>query len=107
MRAAVRYGDGWNGWCPTDPDDGSVIHLLDLLEQACVAADRDPSTIHRTGDLTIDPLDLRGARQRSVETLQRLDELGFDEVRCYTICDETRSARLEALEAYAEMLADI
>lgn len=107
MRAAARHGDGWNGWCPTDPDDDSIPHLLDLLDQSCADINRDPSTILRTGDVAVDPLDLSGARQRSIETLQRLDQLGLDEVRCYTVCEETNAARIEALEAYAEMVKDV
>ena len=107
MRVAARHGDAWNGWIPTEPDGDEPARLLDLLERACQEIDRDPVTIGRTADLAIDPLDLRGARARSMTMLRKLQELGFDEVRCYTVCEPTHAARAEALEAYATMVGAI
>lgn len=107
MRTAARHGDAWNGWVPTDPDGDIPERLLDLLASTCAAVGRDPTTIARTADLGIDPLDVRGGRARSLVMLRRLRELGFDEVRCYPICDANHSARLEALEAYTALIGEI
>jgi alkanesulfonate monooxygenase SsuD/methylene tetrahydromethanopterin reductase-like flavin-dependent oxidoreductase (luciferase family) len=102
---AARYGDGWNGWCPTDPEDATVPDLLARLADACAALDRDADALIRTGDLAVDPLNARGARQRSTETLERLGGLGLDEVRCYPVCEPDHGARLEAIAALAELVA--
>lgn len=103
MAVAARLGDGWNGWVPTDPASDHVDHLLHRLERACVRHGRDPDTVVRTADVVIDPLDVAGARQRSVETIEMLAEKGFDEVRCWLHSDATFAARSEALEAYLAM----
>jgi alkanesulfonate monooxygenase SsuD/methylene tetrahydromethanopterin reductase-like flavin-dependent oxidoreductase (luciferase family) len=107
MRVAARHGDAWNGWIPTDPDGDAVRRLVDLLERSCRDVDRDPSTIRRTADLAIDPLDLHGARSRSVAVLGLLRELGFDEVRGYTAAPSSHAGRVEALEAYAALVAEL
>lgn len=107
MRVAVRHGDAWNGWFPTDPDGETPERLLALLVSTCRDLGRDPATIARTADLAVDPLDLRGARDRSSAMLRRLAGLGFDEVRCYPICDASHTARLEALEAYTAMVGEL
>lgn len=107
MRVAVRHGDAWNGWLPTDPDSDEPERLLGLLDSTCRDLDRDPSTIGRTADLVVDPLDLRSARARSLAMLRRLEALGIDEVRCYTLCDDTHSARVDALEAYAALVREL
>lgn len=107
MDVAARHGDGWNGWLPTDPDGAEAERLLGLLASACRALGRDPSSITRTADLAIDPLDQRGARARSLATLRRLAELGIDEVRCYTVHEGTHASRAEALEAYAALVREV
>lgn len=107
MRLAAGFGDGWNGWLPTDPTGNGARELLRLLEEACDRVGRDPTTIDRTGDLFVDPLDLQGARARSIETLARLDDLGFDEVRCYALSAGTAAARLDAVGAFAELVRDV
>ncbi len=105
MQTAVRFGDGWNGWVPTDPDDDTIDRLLALLEQTCDEVGRDPSSIEATIDLGVDPLDLAGARSRSLEMLARLDGLGIDEVRCYAHGAPTHEGRLEAGRAFADLVA--
>lgn len=107
MRVAVQHGDAWNGWLPTDPDGTEPERLLDLLSSTCHELGRDPGSIGRTADVAVDPLDTRGARNRSLAMLRRLDELGFDEVRCYARCDPQPAARLEALEASAALIAEV
>ena len=103
MGVAARLGDGWNGWVPTDPQNDHVDRLLRLLEQACGDHGRDPATVVRTADVVIDPLDVAGARQRSVETLEMLAAKGFDEVRCWLHSEATFVARRDALEAAASI----
>jgi alkanesulfonate monooxygenase SsuD/methylene tetrahydromethanopterin reductase-like flavin-dependent oxidoreductase (luciferase family) len=107
MRIAVRFGDAWNGWCPTDPAGTVAADLLGLLDQTCDDLDRDPSSIGRTVDLAVDPLDLSGARSRSIDMLGVLAELGVDETRCYAISADTHTARLEAIAALRELTADV
>ena len=76
MRAAVKYGDAWNGWCPTDPEGSVAGGLLRLLDQTCERLDRDPAEIGRTVDLIVDPVDHAGSRARSLDALGRLVESG-------------------------------
>lgn len=107
MRVAAQFGDGWNGFTPTDPASPIAAELLQLLEQTCGDVGRDPASIERTVDLVIDPTDLHNARGRSVETLVLLAELGVDEARCYVLSEESHRARLEAIVALAELVAEI
>jgi alkanesulfonate monooxygenase SsuD/methylene tetrahydromethanopterin reductase-like flavin-dependent oxidoreductase (luciferase family) len=107
MAVAARFGDAWNGWCPTDPAGSVAGDLLMLLDRQCDEIGRDPASIGRTFDVGIDPLDLQGARSRSIETLGTLAELGADEVRCYALSNETHTGRLEAIAAFGEMLSEI
>ncbi|MEZ5296688.1 MAG: hypothetical protein R2697_10600 [Ilumatobacteraceae bacterium] len=63
----------------------------------------DPATLTRTVDVVIDPLDLAGARTRSIEVLALVAEQGIDEVRCWLHADATASQRAEALDAYLDL----
>lgn len=107
MNVAARCGDAWNGFSPTDPAGTVVKGLLDLLEQTCDEVGRDPSSIGRTVDLGVDALDLHGARNRSIETLSMLAEIGVGEARCYVLCEQTHAARIEAIAALAELTAGL
>lgn len=107
VSVAGRFGDAWNGWCPTDPTGSMATDLLDLLDRKCEEVGRDPASIARTFDLGVDPLDLHGARNRSIEMLGHLAELGADEVRCYAASTETHTARLEAIVAFGEMTTEV
>jgi alkanesulfonate monooxygenase SsuD/methylene tetrahydromethanopterin reductase-like flavin-dependent oxidoreductase (luciferase family) len=107
MRTAVRFGDSWNGWCPTDPTSTVPADLVQLLGDTCEQLDRDPVGIGRTFDLGVDPLDLRGQRSQSLEVLARLAELGADEVRCYPASADTHATRMEAIVALAELVKEI
>ena len=104
MAVAARFGDAWNGWCPTDPSGTVADDLLGLLDRKCAEIGRDPASIARTFDIVIDPLDLQGARSRSIEMLGKLADLGADEVRCYTLSEDAHAARLDAMVAFGEML---
>ena len=107
MRTAFRFGDSWNGWCPTDPTSTVPADLVQLLGDTCEQLDRDPVGIGRTFDLGVDPLDLRGQRSQSLEVLARLAELGADEVRCYPASVGTHATRMEAIVALAELVKEI
>lgn len=107
MNVAARFGDAWNGFAPTDPTSPVISELLELLDRTCDEVGRDPSSVDRTVDLGIDPMDLSGTRGRSVEMLGSLSELGIDEARCYALSDETHDARLEAIAALAELVTEI
>ncbi len=103
---AARFGDAWNGFVATDPDDEDIVDALARLRAACERIGRDPASIARTVDLGIDPLDVHNARERSIETLQRLETLGVDEARCYLLAGPDPGARHEALSAFADMLGE-
>jgi hypothetical protein len=68
---------------------------------------RDPTSIARTFDLGVDPLDIRGVQARSIDMLQHLAGLGADEVRCYPVSDSTHAARLEAIAALGALMPEI
>lgn len=104
---AARFGDAWNGFVATDPGDTAVVDALAKLTDACERVGRDPASIGRTIDLGVDALDVRQARSRSIETLERLVSLGIDEVRCYLLSDPVPGARSDALHAFAELVDDV
>jgi alkanesulfonate monooxygenase SsuD/methylene tetrahydromethanopterin reductase-like flavin-dependent oxidoreductase (luciferase family) len=103
MRSASRFGDAWNGWAPTNPDDDTVERLLDLLDATCHETGRDRATIGTTVDLAVDPLDLAGARARSVNMLDKLEALGIDEARCYVHAEPTHEGRMDAIRAFGQL----
>lgn len=107
MSVAARFGDAWNGFTPTDPASPVPADLLRLLDRTCDEVGRDPSSIERTVDLAVDAMDLRGARGRSVDMLGLLEELGVDEVRCYTLSEESHRSRVEAITALGELVGEI
>ena len=107
MRTAARFGDAWNGWLPTDPDATGAREMLELLAETCELVGRDPATIGRTVDIAVDPLDLSEARSRSLTALSSLRDLGIDEVRCYPLSHSTHESRVEAIEAFAELVAEL
>lgn len=107
MRIAARFGDAWNGWVPTDPDATEARRQLQLLAETCEVVGRDPDSIGRTVDMGVDPLDLGGVRSRSLAGLAGLRELGIDEARCYPLSHGTHGSRTEAIEAFAELVAEL
>jgi hypothetical protein len=107
MRTAVRFGDCWNGWCPTEPASTVPRDLVRLLDETCERLGRDPSGIGRTFDLAVDPLDLRGMRSASLDVLGQLAELGTTEIRCYPHSADSHDARMEAIGALATLSAEL
>lgn len=106
MRVAARYADLWNTWVAPDPDHVELAGLLGALDVACAETDRDPATLHRTVDASVDPLDLAGARERCREALLGLTGLGVSEARCYLNTEGTHASRMRALEAMASTVEE-
>ncbi|WP_299445247.1 LLM class flavin-dependent oxidoreductase [uncultured Phycicoccus sp.] len=104
MRLAARHADGWNGWVRTRDAGAHARDLIDALDRACAQVGRDPGTLARTVDLTLDPLDVVGAAAASRTALEDLAALGVDEVRCYLASDPTHTARRDAMSALAELV---
>ncbi|MFQ5554043.1 MAG: LLM class flavin-dependent oxidoreductase [Acidimicrobiia bacterium] len=120
LRLVARYADVWNwwGWGETLDEIGARMRpIIGLLERACEAEDRDPSTLGRTFDLyTVVPegfgtgsgggLDMEqpviGSSEQIAEHLLSVGELGFEEVRC-DVFPKTSSA-LEAMQPVVELV---
>lgn len=102
-RLAARHGDGWNVWAGLDDRHDAVASAIADMRTACEDLGREPATLTTTIDTPIDALDDHGRRERSLQSLARLRELGADEVRCYVPNDGTHASRLAGIEALAEL----
>jgi alkanesulfonate monooxygenase SsuD/methylene tetrahydromethanopterin reductase-like flavin-dependent oxidoreductase (luciferase family) len=102
-RLAARFGHGWNVFAAVDEEHAAVAAAMDDLADACAEVGRDPASLMATVDALVDPLDLAGARDRSRRSLQRLADLGVDEVRCYPSHEGTHASRMAAVAALAEL----
>ena len=93
----ARYADEWNWWGWDESREQTtkrMTPIIDQLERACEAADRDPSEIRRTLDLysvvppgfTQDGSEMKqpvgGTGEEIAEFILSFSELGFEEVRC-------------------------
>jgi alkanesulfonate monooxygenase SsuD/methylene tetrahydromethanopterin reductase-like flavin-dependent oxidoreductase (luciferase family) len=106
MELAVRFGDAWNGEFAFDADHTALRQKLADLDRICEHNDRDPSSLRRTVDGAVDPLDLKGKRDATRKVLHGLAELGIDEVRCYPETAGTHESRMRAITALAVLRAD-
>ena len=122
MQLVARYADAWNwwGWDETlDQTKERLRPIIDSLEQACRAEDRDPSTLGRTFDLftvvpegfnnqdgTVEGLDMNqpvtGTCEEIASHILSLADLGFEEVRC-EVYPKTAAA-LEAMQPVVEIV---
>ena len=122
LQLVARYADAWNwwGWDETLEQIGERLGpIIELLEQACAAEDRDPVTVGRTFDLytvvpegssnkdgTVDGLDMKqpvtGTSRQIADFILGLGELGFDEVRC-DLFPKTSTA-VEAMRSVVEIV---
>jgi alkanesulfonate monooxygenase SsuD/methylene tetrahydromethanopterin reductase-like flavin-dependent oxidoreductase (luciferase family) len=122
LQLVARYGDAWNWWGWDETLDQIRVRLrpiIDLLEQACEAEERDPSTLVRTFDLYTVVPEAFGNRIGNAEGLQveqpvtgtsaeiaeyilSLGELGVGEVRCDVWPKET--AAVEAMKPVVEIV---
>ena len=122
LQLAARYGDAWNWWGWDETLEQIRVRLrplIDLLEQACEAEERDPSTLVRTFDLyTVVPegfsnrigsaeglqveQPVRGTSAEIAEYILSLGELGLEEVRCDVWPKET--AAVEAMAPIVDIV---
>lgn len=120
LRLAARYGDAWNWWAGDETLEQSTTRLrplIDRLDLACEAEERDLATLGRTLDLyTVVPETFRtsaqppeappmqqpvtGTNEEIAEYLHRFGELGFDEIRC-DVWPKTTDA-IEAMQPVVE-----
>jgi alkanesulfonate monooxygenase SsuD/methylene tetrahydromethanopterin reductase-like flavin-dependent oxidoreductase (luciferase family) len=113
----ARYGDEWNWWTWDETLD-QITHrmspIVDELERACEAADRDPADLRRTLDVysvvppgfTPDGSEMSqpvtGQAHEIADFILSLRELGFEEVRC-DLTDKSPEA-VEAMTEVVEMV---
>jgi alkanesulfonate monooxygenase SsuD/methylene tetrahydromethanopterin reductase-like flavin-dependent oxidoreductase (luciferase family) len=120
MRLVARYADAWNWWNWDETIDQTKERLkpiIESLERACEADDRDPSTLARTFDVftvvpegfnrqggTVDGLDMKqpitGTSGQIADYILSLADLGFEEVRCEVYPKTT--AAVEAMQPVVE-----
>jgi alkanesulfonate monooxygenase SsuD/methylene tetrahydromethanopterin reductase-like flavin-dependent oxidoreductase (luciferase family) len=122
LELTARYGDAWNWWGWDETLEQIMVRLrpiIEVLEQACEAEDRDPSTLARTFDLyTVVPEAFKnrignfpglqveqpvtGTSAEIAEYILSLGELGLEEIRCDVWPKET--AAVEAMERVVEIV---
>ena len=122
MRLVARYADAWNWWGgyqTLDQISGRLGPIIELLEQACHAEDRDPSTVGRTFDLftvvpegfsaqgvKIEGFDMKqpltGTSEEIADYILSVGEVGFEEVRC-DVFPKTAAA-VEAMQSVVEIV---
>ncbi len=125
LQLVARYADAWNwwGWDETLEQLGERLGpIIEQLERACDAEDRDPSTLGRSFDLlTVVPegvstmgekvegnlefevlQPVTGTSEEIAEYILSVGELGFDEVRC-DLFPKTVEA-IEAMQPVVEVV---
>ncbi len=122
LQLVARYGDAWNWWGWDETLEQITTRLrpiIDLLELACEAEDRDPSTLVRTFDLyTVVPEEfsnrignseslqverpVTGTSAEIAEYILSLGELGLEEIRCDVWPKEI--AAVEAMQPVVEIV---
>ncbi len=122
LQLVARYGDAWNwwGWDETIQQINARLRpIIEQLEQACEAEERDPSTVGRTFDLytvvpegisshgvNADGVEMKqpvtGTSEEIAEHILSLGELGFEEVRCDLWPKESHA--VEAMEPVVEIV---
>jgi alkanesulfonate monooxygenase SsuD/methylene tetrahydromethanopterin reductase-like flavin-dependent oxidoreductase (luciferase family) len=122
LQLVARYGDAWNwwGWDQTVQQVRARLGpIVERLEQACEAEERNPATLGHTFDLytvvpegfgsdasSADGLEIEnpvtGTSEEIAEYILSLGELGFEEVRCDVWPKEPRA--IEAMEPVVDMV---
>jgi len=97
LSLVAKFADAWNWWGLDETHEQTItrmIPIVDALEAACEATDRDPSTLSRTFDLygVVAPgfssdgsgfeTPIAGSSDEIADRIQRLEEFGIEEVRC-------------------------
>ncbi len=122
LQLVARYADAWNWWGfdeTLEQISGRLGPIIELLEQACEAEDRDPSTVGRTFDLftvvpegfsaqgvKVEGLDMkqpvRGTSEEIAEYILSVGQIGFEEVRCELF--PKTAAAVEAMRPVVEIV---
>jgi alkanesulfonate monooxygenase SsuD/methylene tetrahydromethanopterin reductase-like flavin-dependent oxidoreductase (luciferase family) len=104
LHLVARYADAWNWWGGGETMDevhARVGPLLQQLEEACEAIERDPATLERTYDLY--GVASSGSSAAEVaDSILALGALGFTEVRC-DLTDKT-PAGVESMASVVELV---
>ena len=109
MRAAARFGDGWNWWANPHTTPAHIAPLVDELTRACVEVGRDPDSIRRSLDLYFpvappgwdvehDGAAPQASDDETVDALLAYATLGISEIRCYLPRPVSPSERLRSIE---------
>ncbi len=122
LQLVARYADAWNwwGWDETiDQTQERLKPIVESLEQACEAVDRDPSTLGRTFDLftvvpegfsehggSVEGLDMQqpvvGTSEEIASYILSLGDLGFEQV-CCEVYPKTAAA-VEAMQPVVDIV---
>lgn len=122
IQLVARYADAWNwwGWDETlDQTKERLRPIIESLERACQAVDRNPSTLRRTFDLftvvpegfsrqggKVEGLDMKqpvaGTSEEIASHILSLSDLGFEEVRCEV--HPKTAAAVEAMRPVVEIV---
>ena len=122
LQLVARYADAWNwwGWDETlEQARDRLEPIIGLLERACGAEGRDPSSLGRTFDLytvipegfsdagvEVEGLDMEqpvtGTSEEIADRLFAIGELGFEEIRCDVFPRTT--AAVEAMQPVVEIV---
>ena len=120
LQLVAKYADAWNWWAwgeTLKEFEARIRPIMNQLDQACEAEERNPSSLERTLDLyTVVPegfdresgedggLDMEhpiaGTSQEIAERILAIGRLGFEEVRC-DVYPKTASA-IAAMEPVVE-----
>ena len=92
MRLAAKHGDIWSGFATESSQPDWFIPMLERLDEACEAVDRDPGSIGRSIGVVVEPGDettaeevgwgipLGGTPAAIAEAISRFAELGLTRV---------------------------
>jgi len=115
MRLAARFADEWNGWSEAAPTVETFRPMVEQLERACEEVDREPRTLRRSLDISVDPSGspsadagdgiLTGTSDEVAEHLLDLQAIGIGEVRCYL--RPATGTMLERIEAAADIVSRV
>lgn len=113
MRTAARYADAWNGFSFRGHTFEVFSAMVDQLERACDEVGREPATLPRTLDLSVDLIGtigdpgegcLHGSIEQIAQTLRSYEnKLGIEEVRCYAAGAGTAADRIRHVEALGSL----
>ena len=93
MQLAARFGDEWNGFILKTPTVELLAPILDQVDTACRAVERDPATLRRSIDIQAAPTGdpglpslgtpIQGSATEIAEQLTAFSDIGIAEVRLY------------------------